>query len=477
MYSTRFFFVALTFAIAAIVQAADSPNFVLVLSDDQGWTSTSAAMHPKLENSKSDFYQTPNLERLANRGMRFSQGYSPAGLCCPTRRSIQFGQTALRQGDDDAFNARYQPGKIAHSIPMLLKETNPHYAAAHFGKWDLRSELAPEHLGYDDGDGNTTNGVGSEGDNGAPDTISKEDKWTKHAVLKDPKRIFSITKRANDFMTRMTAAKRPFFVQVSHYAVHVDVQARAETIAKCQQRERGQRHNDPTFAAMTEDLDTGLGQLLDKIDELGITDNTYVIYLADNGAVAWYPPDKVKNLSNRDSVRSEGRNHPLKAGKWTVFEGGVRVPFVVAGPGIGAGTFSDVPVVGYDILPTIADLVGNKRQVENLDGGSFRSALENDNRGTVNRPTDAMYFHRYSDSYGHSAIRMGDYKLVRFWQRPASTADETYTIDEIQLFDLSQDLGETKNLADEMPEKAKQLEQMLHDYLQDVDSNVRKLAN
>ena len=224
----RFFFIALTIAVAAIVQAADSPNFVLVLSDDQGWTSTSAAMHPELDNSKSDFYRTPNLERLANRGMRFSQGYSPAGLCCPTRRSIQFGQTTLRQGDDDAFNARYQPGKITHSIPMLLKETNPRYAAAHFGKWDLRSELAPEHLGYDDGDGNTTNGVGSEGDNGAPDAISKEDKWTKHAVLKDPKRIFSISERANDFIQRMNAANRPFFVQLSHYAVHVDLQARAK---------------------------------------------------------------------------------------------------------------------------------------------------------------------------------------------------------------------------------------------------------
>ncbi len=372
MQVTRLASVALTLAITAIAIAAESPNFVLVLSDDQGWTSTSAAMHPDFDNSQSDFYQTPNLERLANRGMRFSQGYSPAGLCCPTRRSIQFGQTPLRHGEDNAFNAHYQPGKITHSIPMLLKQIDPRYAAAHFGKWDLRGELTPQHLGYDEGDGNTTNEVGSQGDGGAPDAISKEDKWTKYAVLTDPKRIFSITDRANDFMQRMSEAKRPFFVQVSHYAVHVDLQARAETIAKCQQRSRGQRHDDPIFAAMSEDLDTGLGRLLDKMDELGIADNTYVIYLADNGGVPWFPPDKVRNLSNRDSVDSVGRNHPLRAGKWTVFEGGVRVPFVVAGPGIRGGAFSHVPVVGYDILPTIAELAGNDNlQVKNLDGGSF----------------------------------------------------------------------------------------------------------
>ncbi len=239
MHIIRFFFVALTFVVAAIVRAATRPNFVLVLSDDQGWTSTSAAMHPELDNSKSDFYRTPNLERLANRGMRFSQGvFRPPGFVVLRVAAFSSDEQRFRQGDDDAFNARYQPGKITHSIPMLLKETNPRYAAAHFGKWDLRSELAPEHLGYDDGDGNTTNGVGSEGDNGAPDTISNEDKRTKHAVLKDPKPIFSITDRANDFMTRMNAADRPFFVQVSHYAVHVDAQACSETIAKCQKRER-----------------------------------------------------------------------------------------------------------------------------------------------------------------------------------------------------------------------------------------------
>lgn len=459
--------------LTATTRAADSPNFVLVLADDQGWTSTSAAMHPTIEASKSDYYQTPNLERLAKRGMRFTQGYAPAGLCCPTRRSIQFGQSSLRQGDDDVFNAHYRPNTITHSIPRLLKQANARYAAAHYGKWDLRSELAPEDLGYDEGDGNTTNEVGSRGDSGTVDPIDKSDKWTKHVELTDPKRIFSITDRAKDFMTRMVAADRPFFVQVSHYATHVDVQARAETVAKFKQLKAGRRHNDPAFAAMTEDLDTGVGLLLDKINDLGVEDNTYVIYLADNGSVPWVPPNQVKHLSNRDSVDSVGRNYPLRAGKWTVFEGGIRVPFVVAGPGIQAGSFSNEPVVGYDLLPTIADLAGlGDLQVAKLDGGSFRTVLENRGIGTVTRPTGAMYFHRYSGAYGHSAIRRGNFKLVRFWKRPIATADEQFAIDEVQLFDLTSDFGESMNLVSAMPELARQLEQQLIGYLRQVDSAV-----
>jgi arylsulfatase A-like enzyme len=164
----------------------------------------------------------------------------------------------------------------------LLKSINPRYRAAHFGKWDLRTDLIPEDLGYDESDGNTRNSVGSEGSN-----FGREEKWKYFAELEDPKRIFSITEWAIRFMQRQVADGNPFYLQISHYAVHVDMQTRPETLKKYRNKKKGRLHRIPAFAGMTEDLDSGLGQLLDRIDKLGIAENTYIFYFADNGAVPW----------------------------------------------------------------------------------------------------------------------------------------------------------------------------------------------
>ncbi len=147
LFSLATLIVATSVPSVLCAESATSPNFVLILTDDQGWTGTSVSMHPTI-HSKSDYQRTLHLERLARAGMRFSQGYSPAGLCCPTRRSIQFGQTPLRQGDDAQFVQRYPVGNKRPTIPRFLKAVNPRYAAAHFWKWDLRTDLAPEHLAY-----------------------------------------------------------------------------------------------------------------------------------------------------------------------------------------------------------------------------------------------------------------------------------------------------------------------------------------
>lgn len=452
--------------------AEQSPNFVVILTDDQGWSSTSVSMIPDGDLA-SDYHRTPNLRRLAEEGMRFSQGYAPAGLCCPTRRSLQFGQTPLRQGDDAQFAVRYPTHGDQLTIPKLLKLRNPRYRAAHFGKWDLRrseergtTPLAPEHLGYDESDGNTDNGIGSEGDDGSPDPIAKDQKWSRHAVLKDPKRIFSLTDRGCDFVKRMTAAGRPFYLQLSHYAVHADFQVQAETLAAVKKRPAGMIHANAPFAAMTEDLDAGVGRLLECLDRLEISEVTYVFYLSDNGGVPWIPPNKEKLLSQQGQVDDAGRNYPLRSGKWTVFEGGIRVPFVVRGPGIAANSVSHVPVVGWDLLPTIGDLAGYEGPLpSNLDGGSFRALLQNGGNGSVHRPVRGLVFHRYSNSYPHSAIRLGDYKLIRFWK-------QLNGIPPIQLFDLTQDVGETENLAAKMPQKARELEMLLRQYAEEVNSSV-----
>ena len=391
---------------------AKAPNFVFILSDDQGWPGTSASMDPG-GAAKSDYFRTPSLERLAGGGMRFSQGYAPAALCCPTRRSLQFGQTPARQGEV-SFAARHPVDNNRLSIPRMLKSVNPRYAAAHFGKWDLRSDLVPEHLGYDESDGNTGNKTGNEGS-----LFDKKQKWELHKELEDPKRIFSLTDRANDFMARQVGAERPFYLQISHYATHVDMQTRAETLRKWEERDKGKVHRIPAFAGMTEDLDTGIGKVLDKLEELGIADSTYVFYMADNGAVPWIPPDRVKHLADPTTLEDVSRNHPLRSGKWTLFEGGIRVPFMVRGPGIAPGSFCDVPVAGWDILPTVAQLAGYDSTLpEDLDGGSMAGLLQHVGSGTVKRPFEGFVFHRYTSGYPHSAIRLGDYKLVKFWKAP-----------------------------------------------------------
>jgi arylsulfatase A len=441
--------------------AAGSPNFVFILSDDQGWPATSAQMHPTREDAKSDYFQTPNLERFARQAMRFSQGYAPAALCSPTRRSLQFGQMPVRQGSR-SFAAKYPTTNTRPTIPRILKSVNARYVAAHFGKWDHRTDLAPEHLGYDESDGNTGNRPGS-----ITSGFDNKEKWRLYTVTEDPKRIFSLTDRSLDFMMRSVAEERPFYLQISHYAVHVTMQTRRASLEKYEQLPKGEKHNVPAFGGMTEDLDVGVGKILNKIDELGIADSTYVIYMADNGAVGWIPPNTTRNLSNPTTYEMLSRNHPLRGGKWVTFEGGIRVPFIVRGPGVKPNSFCSVPVVGWDILPTIADIVCYKNALPNdIDGGSFRRLLENGGRGSVKRSNPGLVFHRYNDGYPHTAIRVGDYKLVKFWRE-----------DNLLLFNLKNDFRETKDLSEAQPKKARELHKQLMDYLESVDSDVLTLYN
>lgn len=447
-------------------QASDLPNFVLIVSDDQGWTGTSVSMHPDRPSAKSDYHQTPHLERLAAEGMRFTQGYASAPVCCPSRRSIQFGQTPLRQGDDADFERRYPPGNNRPTIPRLLKAVDARYAAAHFGKWDLRTDLTPAHLGYDESDGPTGNHEGNlDEENGERiDEKGSAAKWTRTAVVDDPKRTFSVTDRGRSFMARMNAADRPFFLQLSYYAVHAAFQARAETFAYWKEQDPGQRHDHPGYAAMTADLDAGLGLILDELERLGIEEQTYVIYTSDNGGVGWIPPDRALHLAPPSTIDTASMNAPLRAGKWVAYEGGLRVPFIIRGPGVRPGTSSNIPVVGWDLLPTIADLAGYRDALPNdIDGVSFRAVLTGEVSDELPRPTPGLYFNRYSDSYGHVAIRVGDDKLVRFQGFPCSDCTEP-----LGLFDLSRDPGERHNLAAERRDKVRELNAHLETYMKHV---------
>lgn len=443
----------LLFVILCVSYAANAqrPNFIFILTDDQGWTSTSQLMDDNIPNSKSDYFETPEIEKLAERGMRFTNGYAPSALCCPTRRSIQFGQTPMRQGDDVEFKANYHPAnKKQLTIAQVLKSIDPTYKTAHYGKWDLRADIFPEDLGYDESDGNTGNKNGDM-------NSTKESKWTDCFLNNDPKRIETLTARAINFMQRNTKSGNPFYLQVSHYATHVDMQTTEELYNKYVNKKKGEIHSNPAWAGMLESLDTGIGKIMDMIDELGIADNTYLIVMADNGGAEFIPPVKNK-FDHPSKFKTHPRNYPLRGGKWTLYEGGVRVPFMVIGQGIKAGSQCDTPVVGWDILPTIADLAGNKNPLpDNLDGVSFRKALENGNNGSVKRKNDELIFHYFGKS--HTAIRIGDYKLIKFWN-----------LKKTELYNLKDDLGELDDLSKKYPQKVQEMENELMKYIKEVNA-------
>ncbi|MDC0935397.1 sulfatase [Pirellulales bacterium] len=451
------------------VAESGRPNFVVILTDDQGWTGSSVSMSASRGDARSDYYWTPNLERLARQGMRFSQGYAPAAICSPTRRSIQFGQTPARQGEV-GFAKAYPTTTSRLTIPRVLKSVDANYRAAHFGKWDLRTDLSPEHLGYDQSDGNTGNRDGN-----VASRFGKIDKWRKHMVTDDPKSIFGITDRATQFMEQQVRGGHPFFLQISHYAVHADTQTTHASLDKFDARPQGHIHRRAPFAGMTYDLDAGIGSVLDKIEELGIAKSTYVIFLADNGAVPCIPPNKARHLGHPSLHPDFSNNHPLRGGKWTLFEGGICVPWIVAGPNIAPHSWCDVPVVGWDLLPTIADLASYQQPLpKDLDGGSFRTLLECQGQGEVRRSSPGLVFHRYSRSNPHSAIRVGDFKLIKFWQGVQFLVDidgeGNGRFAPLLLYNLKNDLSETHNLAEQMPGKTQELADLLDGYLENIQA-------
>jgi arylsulfatase A len=270
-------------------------------------------------------------------------------------------------------------------------------------------------------------------------------------VCDDPKLMFSMTSRGGDFMERSVKAGKPFFLQLSHYAPHGPYQSRPETLKKYetipvfeQIADPKKRHWTKVYYAMMEDLDAAVGQLLDKIKALGIEKTTYVVFGSDNGHVQF----------------NESHTHLLRGNKWWLWEMGIRVPLIVSGPGIAAGSQSSVNVVGYDFLPTFAELAGAKQQLpEEVDGVSFAPLLfgrplEDED---VERPIFFHYPH-YTASAPCSAIVQGEMKLLYFYEWP----EEHY------LCNLAQDIGESKNLAKSESQRAAQMYKTMMEKLKEV---------
>ncbi len=371
--------------------------------------------------------------------MRFSQGYASAPVCSPTRHSIQFGipPPKTRVTHNSPAHKQHCDPKLA--LPNLIKQANPAYTTAHIGKWHVSAP--PEDCGYDVSDGNTGNGDGDSSKN-----------------PEDPKRVYGVTKRSVDFIKKAVAEERPFFLQASHYADHLKFKSSPAMLAKYEALPPGERHSDPVFAGMNEDLDAGVGGLLDAIDaidaidELGIADNTYVFYLADNGYDQ--SNDRLHGIADRKAW-------PLAYSKGFVAEGGIRVPFIARGPGITANTFSKTPVVGYDLMPTFLELINPEFPLpEVIEGGSLVSLLKNNGQGQVQRPNEFLVFHYPTGVWpAQTALIQGDLKIVKSW-----------AMDRVELFDLRNDLSETSDLSASMPEKVEAMDKVLMRYLKSVDA-------
>ena len=434
-----------------------SPNFLIVYMDDLGWADTSVPMMDSEPESRSDFYQTPNLEKLAERGMRFSNGYAPAPTCTPSRKSIQFGKTPGRLQytfvHDVLALKRDLKWQDEVSLADVLKASGKNYITAHFGK-GMGSERM-ETIGYDvhdEFDGNAANG------NFHGERVDLKSR--KPLPADDPKRIYSLERRSLKFLDEH-AGKRPFFLMISQYAVHVPHHASEHVIDKYRKLPRGKYCKDedylPTdqvsasrknshwrlqYAAMIDEVDAGLGKMMDLLEERGELENTYIIYTSDNGG----------------GMKPNG---PLSWGKAQLFEGGLRVPWVVAGPGVKKGVQCDVPVVQWDLLSTLHDLSGSKAALpEDLDGGSLRAVFEKGNAGRVDRPGEGLVFH-YPCYFAPplTLIRIGDYKYMKH-----------LLTGETKLFNLAEDISEKNNLAAAMPEKAAHMDKVLADYLKEIDA-------
>lgn len=428
------------------VLADQRPNIVLMLSDDQGWDGLSVPMHPDVPASKGQWFHTPNLERLAARGMRFSNAYSPAPVCSPTRISLQTGKSPAQLHWTKAAPAEsgqklIEPKLIKSiatsetTIGELLRAAG--YTTAHYGKWHI-SGGGPGQHGYDEHDGDTGN----------EQAFKFQDP--------NPVDIFGMAQRAEAFMQKSSQAGKPFYIQLSWNALHASENANRATLAKYQAKLAGENEKRITTAAITEDLDAGVGKVIDAIDRLGLAKNTIIIYMSDNGSGG----------GGGGGQGGKGKSGGLHGGKGGVWEGGIRVPFIISGPGVQANSWSHTPIVGYDLFPTFCQWAGIERSKlpARIEGGSIADIVQNGGQGTVQRPNEGLAFHfpHYQGEGGpQSSIRVGDWKLIHFYE---DGRDE--------LYNLRDDLSERKNLVNQATEQAKELRNRLDKYLAQIDAQL-----
>ena len=458
----------------AALSAADAqktpdrkPNIVFILADDLGWKDTS------LYGSK--FCETPNLEKLAKRGMMFTQAYAANPLCSPTRASIMTGMYPARVGITQPHchlpavhlqaalawkSLPYERARQVSSATRLNTEYytlaealhDAGYATGHFGKWHLGQEpYSPLQQGFDV-DVPHSPGPGPAGSYVAPWHFSPELNFTGQPGEHIEDRM------AAEAIKFIRANKdKPFFVNYWAFSVHAPFDGKADLIKKyAAKADPNDPQRCPVYGAMVQSLDENVGRLIGVLDELKLTDNTIIVFFSDNGG----------NMYDRVDGIPPTTNAPLRGGKATIYEGGTREPCVVVWPGkVKPGSRSDALFSSIDWYPTILSMTGvTPQQAVKFDGVSQTPAL----LGTgAPRDTAFCCFPHYTPATGAVPsvwVRRGDWKLIRFF---CDSPDQT---DRFELYNLQEDLGESKNLAAEHPDNVKEFDALISQHLKDINA-------
>jgi arylsulfatase A len=429
------------------LKSAPSPrlNVVLILADDFGWTD--------LACYGSKLYSTPNVDRLAREGVRFTQAYSACTVCSPSRAALLTGKYPGRLHVTD-----WIPGLPPENPKLLVPDWTKHlpleeislarafksagYATASIGKWHLGGEeYYPEKQGFD------LNIAGTE----APSPKTYFAPYNIATLPEGPTGEYLTDRLAVEADKYLEAHKdKPFFLYLPHFAVHLPVQGKQNLIKKYRALLRPDiLQTNAGYAAMVESLDEAVGQVRSKLDELKLTDKTIVIFASDNGG-------RVPTTSNL----------PLRVGKGSCYEGGTRVPLIVFWPGVTkANSVCETPVIGTDLYPTLLEMVGEAKAArKGVDGASLVPLL----RGTGKLKRDELFWHyphyqhyQLGGTTPYGAIRKGDFKLIEFFDDMR-----------VELYNLKDDIGEQHNLAAQMPEKVDQLRNRLHAWRKEVGAQM-----
>jgi arylsulfatase A-like enzyme len=425
---------------AAAPSAAQKPNFVFFLIDDMGW------MDLACQGSK--FYETPHVDRLAAQGMRFTNAYAACPVCSPTRASILTGKYPARLHLTDWIAGSNRPfAKLripdwTKYLPLeemtLAEALKPAgYASASIGKWHLgNAEYWPDKQGFD------VNFAGCQ--MGQPPSYFAPYKIP--TVPSAPDGEYLTDRLAEEAVKFIEANKdRPFFLYLPHYAVHSPLMAKKEIIEKYQAKARPEdAQRNATYAAMIQSVDDSVGKVCAALERLGLAGRTVVFFMSDNGGVA-----------------GTTSNAPLRAGKGTLYEGGIREPMIVRWPGVvKPGTTCDAVVTSVDFYPTILTMAGIMWESDGrLDGLNIIPLL----LGTGVPKREAVYWHypHYHNTLPGGAIRAGDWKLIEYFEDGR-----------VELYNLKDDLSETKDLAAAMPDKAAELRKKLADWRASVGAQM-----
>ncbi len=444
------------------------PNIILITVDDMGWRD--------LGCYGSTYYETPAVDSLATRGVKFTDAYASAAICSPTRASLMTGKYPARVGITDWIRAGFQGGGdvnpvgfegdsalktpvTPHHLPLeevtlaeILKSAG--YTTAHIGKWHLGTEnFFPDRQGFDVNIGGC--------DYGEPPSffdpyVRYPNQWYTDTLYGFPtmdsrmEGEYLTDREAKEAINFINENKdKPFFLNLSHYAVHTPIDAKPELITKYKEKIDSSNQKSAVYAAMVESVDHALRDIRAILDKLNLSGNTIIIFTSDNGGLV---------IGDRYT-----HNYPLRDSKGSPYEGGIRVPLIIYHPSYKEGKVSNEPVTTPDLFPTVLDFAGIAVPDSLIIDGLSLVPLVKD-EGAVER--EAIYWHfphyRYKGIYPYSIVRKGDFKLIKKLDRDTT----------LELYNLSEDISETTDLSKKLPGKTKELEKQLDQWLVEIDAQM-----